>query len=101
MNEIVEFVGELAGVHYRSVFLAFRGTTIPQHVHGESHATLVGCGKARLYVDDRFKQDISAGEVVLIEAGKKHLFESLEDNTRLTCLWTVEAAERELKKKGF
>jgi quercetin dioxygenase-like cupin family protein len=100
MSEIVEFVEEMAGVYFRSVFLAYKGTTIPQHVHDEPHATLVGSGKARLFVDGRFERDIPAGHAVVIEAGKKHIFEALEDNTRLTCVWSLEAAER-LKQKGF
>jgi quercetin dioxygenase-like cupin family protein len=100
MTEIVEFVEEMAGVYFRSVFLAFAGTTIPQHVHSEDHATLVGNGKARLYVDGKFKQDIEAGHAVVIEAGKKHMFEALEDNTRLICVWSLEAAKR-LKGRGF
>lgn len=99
MSEIVEFVEEMAGVYFRSVFLPFKGTTIPQHTHDEDHATYVGQGRARLYVDGRFQGDIEAGHAVLIAAGKKHLFEALEDNTRLTCVWNAEAAMR-LKEKG-
>lgn len=99
MNEIVEFVDEVAGIYFRSVFLAFKGTTIPQHSHDEAHATYCGSGKARLYVDGRFQEDIEAGHAVAIAAGKQHLFEALEDHTRLTCVWDAAAAQR-LKEKG-
>lgn len=99
-TEIVEFIEEKAGIYFRSVLLPFKGTTIPQHVHDESHATYVGSGRARLYVDGLFKEDIEAGHATEIEAGKKHLFEALEDNTRLTCVWDAEKALR-LKEKGF
>lgn len=94
MREIVEFVEEKGGIYFRSVFLAFKGTTIPQHTHTEPHATLCGQGKARLYVDGRFQQDIEPGHAVTIEANKQHLFEALEDNTRLICVWSAEAAAR-------
>lgn len=101
MTIIVEFVEERAGIHFRSIFIPFRGTTIPQHVHGEAHATYCGCGKARLYVDGLFQQDLEAGHSITVEAGKQHMFETLEDNTRLACVWSVEAAERELKRLGY
>lgn len=91
---LVEFVETKAGIYFRSVFLPFKGTTIPQHVHTEDHATLVGRGKARLYVNDRFQEDIEEGHAVTLKAGQKHSFEALEDNTRLICVWDVEAAER-------
>jgi quercetin dioxygenase-like cupin family protein len=94
MLEIVEFVESIADVYFRSVFLAFKGTKIPQHKHDEDHATYVGQGKARLYVDGQFQQDIEAGHAVLVKAGKDHIFEALENNTRLTCVWSAEAAAR-------
>jgi quercetin dioxygenase-like cupin family protein len=98
--KIVEFVEELAGIYFRSIFLPFKGTTIPQHTHDEDHATYVGQGSARLYVDGLLEGDIEAGHAVLIKAGKRHVFEALEDDTRLTCVWSLEAAMR-LKDKGL
>lgn len=97
---IVEFVEEVDGFHFRSVFLPFKGMTIPQHVHDVSHPTLCGSGKARLYVDGRISGDVEAGHAIYIAAGKKHLFEALEDNTRLTCVFNAEQALR-LKEEGF
>lgn len=94
MTEIIEFIEEKAGIYFRSVFLPFKGTTIPQHVHTEDHATLVGNGKARLYVNGRFDSDIEAGHAVTIKAGQKHMFEALEDNTRLICVWDADVAMR-------
>jgi quercetin dioxygenase-like cupin family protein len=97
---IVEYCNETLGFHFRSVFLPFKGMTIPQHEHDVSHPTLCGSGKARLYVDGRFTEDVEAGGIVEIAAGKKHMFEALEDNTRLTCVFNAEQAEK-LKGDGF
>ena len=98
-SEVVEFVEEVDGIYFRSVFLPFKGAMIPQHVHDESHPTYCGSGKARLYVDDVFARDVEAGHAVKVAAGKRHSFEALEDNTRLTCIWDAEKALR-LKQKG-
>lgn len=97
---IVEYVEERMGVYFRSVFLPFKGMTIPQHVHDVSHPTFCGSGKARLYVDGLFREDVEAGHAVGIEAGKRHCFEALEDNTRLTCVFNAEQAMK-LKEDGF
>lgn len=95
-----EFVEEVEGIYFRSIFLPFRGMTVPQHRHDVPHPTFCGAGKARLYVNGRFKCDVEAGHAVPIEAGVDHLFEALEDNTRLTCIFDTARAE-ELKEKGF
>lgn len=99
--EIVEFVQEVAGIYFRSVLLKKKGMRIPQHVHSESHATYIGAGKVRLYVDYDLACDVEAGNAVEIQAGKRHWFEALEDNTRITCVWSLEAAERQMKSKGI
>lgn len=94
MNEIVETVSVHAGIMFRSVLLPVRGTTIPQHTHPEAHATFCGQGAAALYVDDKYALTLVAGKSCEIAANKKHLFEALEDNTRLVCVWDEEAAKR-------
>jgi quercetin dioxygenase-like cupin family protein len=93
-DEVVEFVETRAGIYFRSVLLPKKGMAIPQHVHDEAHATLCCSGSARMHVDYKRSEDIAAGHAVEVEAGKRHWFEALEDNTRLTCIWTVEAAHR-------
>lgn len=97
---IVEFVEEVEGIYFRSVFLPFKGMSIPQHRHDVSHPTYCGSGKARLYVDGRFVRDVAAGSAVAVEANHDHLFEALEDNTRLTCIFDAQRA-LELKEKGY
>lgn len=99
--EIVEFVEEVGGIYFRSIVLPFKGMTIPQHVHSEPHATYVGSGAARLYIDYREAVDVQAGHAIEVAAGKRHWFEALEDNTRLVCVWSSEAAAREMKARGL
>lgn len=92
-GEIVEFIEEVCGIYFRSVVLR-KGVRIPQHVHSEAHPTLVGSGSARLFVDGVYTRDVLAGHAVEIKVGQIHTFEALEDNTRLTCIWPVEVAQR-------
>lgn len=90
--EIVEFVEEVAGIYFRSVLLPFAHMTIPQHIHPYDHATLIGSGRAALWVDDEFDGEYPAGTAVFLGANKKHLWESLEPNTRLTCVHDTTSA---------
>lgn len=95
-----EFVEEVEGIYFRSVFLPFKGMSVPQHRHDVSHPTYCGSGKARLYENGRFVCDVEAGRAVKVRAGVDHLFEALEDNTRLTCIFDA-ARALELEKKGY
>lgn len=100
LPEIVEFVEEKGGIMFRSILIPKAYTWIPQHVHDEDHATYCGQGSAALYVDGEFAQRVEAGHAVEIKAGKQHSFRSIEDNTRLVCIWDEQKAMR-LKAKGF
>lgn len=92
MNEIVEFVDEVAGLYFRSVLLPL-GVKIPQHLHPYDHATYCGYGSAMMYVDGKRTRLVEAGQAVEIKANHKHEFESLEENTRLTCIHYTKSAE--------
>lgn len=100
MSEIVEFVEEVCGIYFRSILLPRAGMRVPQHSHDHDHATLVGAGTARLYVDGQPAGDFHAGRAVPIIAGKHHAFEALEPGTRLTCVHNV-ASALSIKNKGL
>ena len=100
MSELVEFVNEVGGFYFRSVFLPNAGTWIDQHVHDHDHATYCGAGAAVLYVNGEPKERVEAGHAVAIKAGQKHAFWSVEPNTRLTCVHDVKSAES-VKAKGI
>jgi quercetin dioxygenase-like cupin family protein len=90
---IAESIDEVAGIYFRSVFLPEEGTIIPQHTHTYDHATYVGSGSVRLWVDEQWAGDYIAGQAVRISANKKHLFQSLEPNTRLACIHDTNSAQ--------
>lgn len=92
MNEIVEFADEVAGLYFRSVLLPI-GVKIPQHRHPYDHATYCGSGSAVMYVDGKRTRLVEAGQAVEIKANSFHEFESLENNTRLTCVHDTKSAE--------
>lgn len=89
--EVVEFVDEVAGIYFRSVYLT-EGQKMGQHVHPFDHATLVGSGKARLWVDGQWAGDFEAGQAVKVEAHKRHEFMAVDGPVRLTCVHNTESA---------
>jgi len=88
----VENIEMVSGIYFRSILLEQPGTVIPQHSHGHDHATYIGSGKVRLWVNEEWKGDFEAGRAIEIKAGQKHLFQSLEPNTRLTCVHDLNSA---------
>jgi hypothetical protein len=91
-KKTIEFIQEVCGIYFRSVLLEDSGTVIPQHTHSHDHATYVGSGKVRLWVDGKWLGDFPAGQAIGIEKDKFHLFQSLEPNTRLTCVHDLHSA---------
>lgn len=96
LHKPAENIQIAAGIYFRSVVLT-NGEVIPQHVHAAEHATYVGAGAARLWIDGVWRQDLRAGEAAEIEAGREHLFQALEEGTRLTCVWREDVAEAMFK----
>lgn len=88
----VENIEMVAGIYFRSILLKEAGTVIPQHSHSHDHATYVGSGKVRLWVDGKWNGDYEAGRAIAIKSGQRHLFKSLEQNTRLTCVHDMNSA---------
>ena len=97
---IVEFIDEVGPFYFRSILISNVGERIPQHVHDYDHATLCGSGRARMYMDGVEICILDAGQAVEIKAFHKHEFESLEPNTRLTCVHDPRSAES-IKGKGL
>lgn len=95
----VEFVDEVCGLYFRSILLTNAGMIVPQHVHDHDHATLVGSGCVRLWVNGSYAGDFEAGHAVAVLKGCEHVFLALEPNTRLTCVHDVSSADS-LKEKG-
>ncbi len=102
MSDIVpvERIEEVAGLYFRSVLIPSAGMRMQQHIHDHDHATFVGSGKVRAWSDGWLLGDFSAAMAVEIKAGATHVFEALEDNTRVTCVHNIASAES-VKAKGY
>lgn len=88
----VEHIEVVCDIYFRTVFLEEAGTLIPQHAHSHDHATFVGSGKVRLWVNEVWKGDFVAGKAIEVKANESHVFMSLEPNTRLTCVHDLNSA---------
>lgn len=88
----LENIQIVCGIYFRSVLLEIAGIVIPQHSHGHDHATYVASGSVRAWVDGKYKGEYKAGDAIEIKAEQKHLFMSLEPNTRLTCVHDLNSA---------
>lgn len=95
----VEFVGEVEGISIRSTILEKVGDCVGQHAHQYSHATLVGSGEVRLWVDGVWLGDYKRGQVIAIKAGHPHIFQALAEDTLMSCLTISEIAEM-VRKEG-
>jgi len=93
MTELIETVGEECGIYVRSIFLPAPEIKVPQHVHDHDHATYVGNGSVRVWIDGIFLGDYKAGSLIPVTAGRYHEFMSLEADTRLACIHDVQSAE--------
>jgi quercetin dioxygenase-like cupin family protein len=82
----VEFIEEVCGIYFRSILVEKEGMLVWQHVHDYDHATYIGSGAARLWVDGVWQADYQAGSAAGIKAGAKHVFQALKPNTRLACV---------------
>ena len=88
----VETISIVGGIYFRAILLQ-SGMVVPQHTHNHDHATYVGSGSVRLWVNDLHAGDYSAGQAIEIKGGQEHLFMALEDNTRLACVWPESIGE--------
>jgi len=88
--QTVEFKG---GIYFRTLILN-GGDIGGQHVHQFDHATMIVTGSARLWIGSEIEGDYKAGDIAEVKAGKIHVFEALEDNTRLTCIWPESIGEK-------
>lgn len=90
---IVETIqADVAGLYFRSVLLIDANTIIPQHIHPYDHATFVGSGSVRVWVNGESIGDFRAGTAIPIAAYHQHVFCSLEPMTRLCCVHHTESA---------
>ena len=97
---LVENIVEAGGIYFRSIRLGEAGIHIPQHTHDHDHATLVCSGRAEGWCDGESMGNKGPGEVFEVKAGHQHSFMSLEHDTILVCVHSIESA-LSVKRKGL
>jgi quercetin dioxygenase-like cupin family protein len=66
-----------------------KGSLVPQHEHAYDHLSMLASGSIRVAVDGKFLGVYHAPAGINIQAGKKHVFLTLEDNTVIYCIHNV------------
>jgi hypothetical protein len=90
LKQVVEFIDVVAGIYFRSSLMENAGDMIGQHVHEVSHATYVGSGSVRVWVNENHVGDFTAGHAIEVRAGDYHVLQALEPNTRISCVFNAE-----------
>lgn len=67
-------------------------TYLPQHSHEYDHTTLLARGSVEVWLDEESLGVFFAPKPILILAGRKHLFCTLEDDTVIYCIHNVSRA---------
>ncbi len=62
---------------------------VPQHSHVYDHTTIVAAGRVKVWEDNVLIDEFAAPASILIKAGTKHEFRTLEDDTVLLCVHNV------------
>lgn len=88
--EVIVFEG--GGLYVHRTVIPIKGTLIPQHSHALDHVSFIATGAARVTAGDKTSEH-NAPHGVLIAAGVTHLFETLEPNTIIDCIFRVPREE--------
>jgi quercetin dioxygenase-like cupin family protein len=77
------------GVFIKQMHLKTAGTYVAQHSHKYSHHSMLARGSVHVWKNEKFFAAYHAPCAILIEAGCKHTFMSLEDETIVYCIHNV------------
>lgn len=80
-------------VFIKQMHIAKAGTYIPQHSHAYDHSSLLAVGAVRLWKDGVLAGEHTAPKILNIEAGVKHLFQSVVDDTIVYCIHNLSRSE--------
>ena len=78
------------GIFIKQMTVEKAYTIIPQHSHTYDHTSMIAKGSFRAWKNNVLLGDFTAPTGLLIEAGNKHLFQSLEDHSVIYCIHNVE-----------
>lgn len=99
-EQAVEYIDDVCGLYFRAICLENAGDAVPQHAHDHDHVTLIASGKARLWIEGVWVEDIHSFKVIEIEAGRKHVFQALEPMTRLVCVHNLNGEPYRVAKES-
>ena len=68
-------------------------TFLPQHSHSYGHVSVIVRGSVRVACEGMIIGSIKAPGAIVIEAKKKHMFETLEDDTIILCCHNIRDGE--------
>jgi quercetin dioxygenase-like cupin family protein len=75
------------GLYVRQIAVELAGTTLPQHSHVWDHLTMVARGSVHVWAgDDPVGKRYNAPTGIMIKAGVKHTFMTLDDDTVMYCI---------------
>jgi hypothetical protein len=77
------------GIFIKSHHAKLAWTWMPQHSHTYDHTSMIARGAVRVWRDGWLMGDFIAPKGLLIEAGTKHMFVTLEDDTIIYCIHNV------------
>lgn len=78
------------GVFIKRMVFKRVGMVVPQHAHSYDHLSTCAGGSAAVQADGVSMGILRAGDVIVIRAGVKHLFTTLEPNTVILCIHNTE-----------
>lgn len=81
------------GIFIKQMYVAKRGTLIPQHSHEYEHVSMIAVGAFRLWRDGELLGDYAAPCGVVIPARSKHLFQALTDGATVYCIHNISRAD--------
>jgi hypothetical protein len=74
------------GIFIKQMHLKNAGTYVPQHEHKYPHNSMLAAGSVRVWREKQWHGDFKAPTAILIDAGVKHTFLSLEPDTIVYCI---------------
>lgn len=74
------------GIFIKQMVLKNANIYVPQHSHKYDHTSMLACGSVRAWCDGVDIGEFKAPIPIMIKAGTKHTFMSLEPNTIIYCI---------------
>ena len=78
------------GIFIKSHHVHKAWTWMPQHSHTYDHTSMIARGAVRVWKDGWLLGDFVAPKGILIAAGVKHMFVTLEDDTIIYCIHRID-----------